>query len=335
MSNSRLNPRVRVTILTLTNKERIMIIGVDVSKNKLDIHVSSVGEHCIIKNTRSSISQFMKKLLLKLGQPELIVFEATGGYEKLLQSYLSNQKLPYHKAHPTRVFHFGKSKGYFAKTDCIDAHMLSKYGEQEEIVASQNTNEDQIKMRELSARKAQIKELIAKEKLKLNLIYLDKSIKRSIKRLIKLLEKELALIEKALGEIINDDKKLCETRELLQTVKGVGKEVSTLLITDLPELGQLNREAISCLVGVAPQTKDSGKKQGYRATGQGRAYVRRGLYMAALVAVRHNPRMNAIYEKLLLKGKKKKVALVAVMRKMLIMMNAMVKNQTAWQSDRI
>jgi len=261
------------------------------------------------------------------------VFESTGGYEKTWQAYLLKYDLPYHKAHPNKVYHFGQSKGYFAKADHIDAHMLARYGQQEEIVADQESSEDQIKIRELSARKTQIKELIAREKHKLNLVYLDKSIKRSIKRTMKLLERELELIEKALEKV--NDKTLCERRELLQTVKGIGKEISTLFVTDLPELGQLSREKISSLVGVAPQTKDSGKKQGYRSTSRGRFYVRKGLYMAALVAARHNPRMKAIYEKLLAKGKKKKVALVAVMRKMLIMMNAMVKNNTHWQSGRI
>lgn len=312
-----------------------MIVGIDVSKDKLDIRVLPINKHYIAKNTQAGISNFMKNILFKLGQPELIVFESTGGYEKMLQAYLLKQAVPYHKAHPNRVYHFGKSKGYFAKTDHIDAHMLARYGQQEEIVPDQGSSEDQIKIQELSSRKTQIKNMIERERPKLKQIYLDKSIKRSIKRTIKMLEKELELIEKELEKLIGNDEALCERRELLQTVKGVGKKISTILVTDLPELGQLNREEISNLVGVAPQTKDSGKKQGYRSTGKGRFYVRKGLYMAALVASRHNPRMKAIYQKLLSKGKKKKVALVAVMRKILIMMNAMVKNQTPWQSTRI
>jgi len=312
-----------------------MIIGADVSKDKLDIHILPMDKHFVVKNTQPGVSNFMKNTLRKLGSPELIVFEATGGYEKTLQIYLLKHDVPHHKAHPTKVYHFGKGKGYFAKTDHIDAQMLARYGQQEEIVADQNSSEAQIEIRELSARKTQIKDLIEREKHKLNQVYLVKSIKRSIKRTIKLLEKELVLIEKELEKMIVNDKMLSEKRELLQTVKGIGKEVSTLLVTDLPELGQLSREKISSLVGVAPQTKDSGKKQGYRSIGQGRFYVRKGLYMAALVASRHNPRMKTIYEKLLSKGKKKKVALVAVMRKMLIMMNAMVKNNSHWQSTRI
>lgn len=312
-----------------------MIIGIDVSKDKLDVYVLPIDKHFVIKNTRAGISNFMSNTLLKIAQPELIVFEATGGYEKILEIYLLKHALPYHKAHPTRVHHFGKSKGYFAKTDHIDAHMLARYGQQEEIVADRQSTEDQLKIQELSARKIQIKDMIEREKPKLKQVFLGAAITRSIKRTIKMLEKELELIEKELEKMIDNDEFLQEKRELLQTVKGVGTETATLLITNLPELGQLSREAISSLVGVAPQTNDSGTKQGYRSISRGRFYVRKGLYMVALVAARYNPRMKTIYEKLLKKGKKKKVALVAIMRKILIMMNAMVKNKTPWQADRI
>ena len=134
---------------------------------------------------------------------------------------------------------------------------------------------------------------------------------------------------------IAQDERLVNKMKLLQTVKGIGLEVSLLLTTDLPELGKLTREEISSLVGVAPQTKDSGRKSGYRSISKGRFNVRKGLYMAALVASRFNPRMKKLYENLLDRGKKKKVALVAIMRKMLIMMNAMVRKNTPWQESRI
>lgn len=312
-----------------------MIVGIDVSKDKLDIHVSSENKYFVIKNTQPSIASFMKNKLSKLGEPKLVVFESTGGYEKQLQLYLLRHSVPYHKAHPNKVYHFGKSRGYFAKTDRIDAQMLSQYGMQDEIVSDQQDSEEQIKIQELSGRKTQLKEQIAKETQRLKHDYLNKIINRSIKRTIKMLQKELGLIEAELEALIITDEKLSKRRKLLKTVKGVGDEVSTLLITDLPELGFLSREEISSLVGVAPQTKDSGKKKGYRSISRGRFYVRKGLYMAALVASRYNPRMKLIYQKLLSQGKKKKVALVAVMRKMLIMMNAMLKNQTPWQSTRI
>ena len=312
-----------------------MIVGIDVSKDKLDVHISSSSKHFTIKNTKASIASFMKNKLLPQGRLELTVFESTGGYEKVLQVYLLREGLPYHKAHPNRVHHFAKSKGYFAKTDRIDAKMLSQYGQQKEIVANQQDSEEQIISRELSSRKAQLKTQIESERHRLNHDFLSIVIKRSIKRLLTQLKKELAVIEKAISRKITENNALSEKHSLLKTIKGVGNEVATMMVTDLPELGHLSREEISSLVGVAPQTKDSGKKQGHRAIGRGRFYVRKALYMAALVASRHNPRMRMIYEKLLKKGKKKKVALVAIMRKMLIMMNTMVKNGTPWQESRI
>lgn len=312
-----------------------MILGVDISKDKLDMTLLPGNNYYQIKNTQAAIKGFFKNQLTSLEDLTLIVFEATGGYEKTLQAYLIAASLPYHKAHPTRVHRFAEAKGYYAKTDKIDSEILARYGEQDEIEANEQTDENQLKIRELSARRLQLKEMIAKEKQRLKHIYLDKQIKRSIKRNIKQLEQELAWVTDKLNKAIESNKALAQKRALLQTVKGVGPEVSSILVTDLPELGQLNREEISALVGVAPRTKDSGKKQGYRAISRGRFFVRRALYMAAMVAIRFNPRMSQIYKKLMANGKKHKVAMVAVMRKMIIMMNAMVKNNTAWQCDRI
>ena len=312
-----------------------MILGVDVSKDKLDITVLPGFKHYQIKNTKTSIKSFMKNNLKITEEIKLVVFEATGGYEKLLQSYLIESKSPYHKAHPSRVHSFAECKGYYAKTDRIDSKILALYGEQNEIQPNDDSDENQLKIKEISSRRNQLKDMIAHEKQRLNHTYLGKQILRSIKRNIKQLERELELISKELEKQISADKVLNETLALLQTVKGVGKEVAMALVTDLPELGKVNREEISALVGVAPQTKDSGKKQAYRATSRGRFHVRRILYMAALVASRYNPRMKKFYNKLLEKGKLKKVAIVAVMRKMIIMMNSMVKNGTSWQCEGI
>ncbi len=279
-----------------------MIVGVDVSKDKLDVHVSTTNKHYVVKNSKPSISSFFKN---KLNQTQvgLVVFEATGGYEKMLHLYLLEQEIPYHRAHPSRVYHFAQSKGLFAKTDCIDARTLGRYGQQEEIQADETTHKNQLIIQEYSARRNQLKDMIASEKQRFKTIHFDKEIARSIKRNIKQIERELSLVTEKLNVLIKADKDLDEKRTLLQTVKGVGPEVATLLVTDLPELGCLNREQISCLVGVAPKTKDSGKKSGYRAISNGRFHVRKVLYMAALVAVRFNPRMKHIYNKLVAKGK--------------------------------
>ena len=311
-----------------------MIVGIDVSKDKLDIHLFPENKHLVIKNTKASVASFFKNKL-DVQDCGLVVFEATGGYERLLQHYLIEKKTPYHRAHPSRVHKFAGAKGYFAKTDCIDARILALYGKQEEIEADTATTKDQLEIHDYSARRSQLKDMISSEKQRLNTVSFNKYIVRSIRRNIKQLERELALVTKKLDELIAADEALERRYKLLQTTKGIGPEVAKILVTDLPELGHLNREEISHLVGVAPQTKDSGKKRGYRAISRGRFHVRRALYMAALVAARFNPRMKKIYEILLAKGKLKKVALVAIMRKMIIMLNAMVKKGTPWERERI
>jgi transposase len=305
-------------------------MGIDVSKDKLDIKVLPSEKYYQIKNSKSSIKSFMKNKLLKLGAPELIVFEATGGYEKILMLSLMELKLPFHRAHPKRVYHFAKGKGYFAKTDKIDARILAKYGQQEEITADKINAVENLKRQEISARRLQIKEMIAQERNRLHAVYVNAQINRSIKRQIKQLEKELEILDKLREEALSKDENSNARRKLLQTIPGVGHEVATLMITDMPELGELNREQISNLVGVAPQTKDSGKKEGYRTISKGRRHVRKALYMSALVAMRHNPKLKPIYDKLVGKGKEPKVALVALMRKIIITMNAMVRDNKPW-----
>lgn len=312
-----------------------MIVGIDVSKDKLDVCVLPKKTPYVIKNSTAGIRSFFKNKLNKI-DIEWVVFEATGGYERKLHLFLLEEGLPHHRVHPQRVYHFAQSRGLYAKTDGLDAATLACYGQQKENrMNRQIQNKNQLRIREYSSRRNQLKEMQANERRRLSVVQLEPEITRSMKRNIKQLERELQLITQKLNELINGDQALKAKRELLQTAKGVGSEVATMLVCDLPELGQLSREEISHLVGVAPQTRESGKKSGYRAISRGRFYVRRILYMAALVAIRYNTRMKRIYEGLVARGKLKKVALVAVMRKMIIMLNAMIKNKTPWQQERI
>jgi transposase len=311
-----------------------MIIGIDVSKDKLDVFNSSNGKHYVILNTKASISSFFKNKL-SVDEIKLVIFEATGGYEKRLLCYVLQQDIAYHKAHPLRAHRFAQCKGSFAKTDKIDAKMLALYGSGKDIVPDEKVSMIQLKIKEYSSRRNQLKGIITAETQRLKVVNIDKQITNSIKRSIKLNSRELELISNKLKEIIQSCAALKNKYELLQSAKGIGPEVASILVTDFSELGKLSREQISHLLGVAPQTKDSGKKRGYRSISQGRFYVRKALYMSALVASRFDPRMKKFYEKLLAKGKAKKVALVAVMRKIIIMLNAMVKYNTPWQSERI
>lgn len=309
-----------------------MIIGIDIAKDKLDCHCFETNKAFQIKNTPASIRHFLKQNACEI---KLVVFESTGGYEKYLQLQLADANIPYHCAHPFRVHSFGKYRGYYAKTDRIDARMLSEYGAQAHIQADSPINEQIIRIKELSTRKRQVKEQLLSTKHRLASPSICKDVIRSIKREIKWLEQESLYLTAKLNEQIEAGSELDRKRKLLESVKGVGNEIATTLITDLPELGHLSRESISNLVGVAPRNKDSGTKQGYRAISHGRSSVRKALYMAALVASRFNPRMKLFYQRLLAKGKKKKVALVAVMRKMIMMLNAIIKNNSPWQAERI
>lgn len=311
-----------------------MIVGIDVSKDKLDIHILNEKMHHVIKNTKASIASFFKNKL-NMEDCKLVVFEATGGCERLLHCYLIEQNIPYHRAHPSRVHHFAQGEGYFAKTDKIDARILARYGNEKKMKPDNAMTLRQLEIHDYSSRRTQLKNMISSEKQRLSGFTSHGEIKRSIVRNIKQLERELALVTDKLKVLIKADEELHNKYKLLKTTKGVGKEVATILITDLPELGHLSREEISHLVGVAPQTKDSGKKKGYRAVSRGRFEVRKVLYMAALVASRFNPRMKKIYQRLLAKGKEKKVALVAIMRKMIIMLNTMVRTGEAWLCERI
>lgn len=202
-----------------------------------------------------------------------------------------------------------------------------------EVRASESNSIEQLQRQELASLINSLKAELAALKIKSQNIYLNKTVKKYIKKRISGLDKEIADLTKELDALIAKDETLAERYALLNTVKGIGENTARLLVTCLPELGSISREAIVALVGLAPYNCDSGKREGYRSIRGGRFHVRNGLYMAALSASRYNPRMKAIYQRMLANGKKPKQALVAVMRKMLIMMNAMVNNNTPWSPE--
>lgn len=329
--------RVRITIPSAINEDKDMIIGIDVSKDKLDI-AYKLGEqmnYCQIENKPKSIRTFFKRQVSDTSTIKRVIFEATGGYERGLQRVLTELGLNFNRVHPNRVYHFAKAKGRFAKTDKIDADVLREYGEQLEDEPDTVASEKQGEIQGLSTRKQQLKDLLQQERKRLHGPYLDKAIQHSLKRHIKHIEKELERINEILNEAIKANQVWSDKVALLQSICGVGPEIATTLLCQLPELGSLSRAAIANLVGVAPRTNDSGRKQGYRPIGHGRYAIRRMLYMAALVAMRFNQVLKKMYERLIAKGKKPKVALVALMRKLVITMNAMLRDNKPWQSERI
>ena len=307
-----------------------MIIGIDVSKDKLDVAFGD--QHKVIANTQASIEKLFKQTL-KVEKIQLVVFEATGGYEKRLLVSLLGLKIPFHRANGFHVRRFSESKRYHAKTDKLDAQILVKYGEQEEVEADELT-EQMLRQREWASRQNQLKQEIQVEQCRQKGMYIDQGLKKSSQRLIKQLKKELEKVTGVLDRLLGEDEEQKARIEVAMSMPGIGKETATALVVWLGELGSRSREEIASIAGLAPRTRESGKSKGYASIGGGRSQVRKVLYMAALVAVRHNKRMKGIYEGMVARGKRKKVALVAVMRKMLVVLNTMMKTGEMWE-DRV
>ena len=315
-------------------KEAQVIIGIDVSKDKLDIYDSSTQKHIIIENTVRSIGQWLTRIKKQYSQCK-VVFEPTGGYEKkLINALLSKGAIAYN-VHPNKLFNFKKCHGDKAKTDKIDAMFIAQYAQahpdQLKEIKSDYTQNKRIS--ELSKAREQIKNQLHAVNCFLEHEPYDRAIKQHYKRLKKFLIQELKCIEQRMDESIKNDENMQRTVELLTSIVGVGKVTAQAMVTDVPELGKLDKAVICKLVGVAPINQDSGKQQGQRCIQGGRAQVRAKLYMAALTAIRYNPRMKQIYANLKARGKPFKVAMVAIMRKMLCIMNAIVRDNTLWQHN--
>lgn len=303
-------------------------VGIDVSKEWLDI---AVDQKCFrVIQTQEAIDEVIKQAI-KPSNPSLCIVESTGGYERLVVERLQAAELNVHIAHPLRVRTFAQAKGLLAKTDKLDAYVLSSYGQfiGAEAVTKPMSAEQQ-KLRDLQARYTQVKEMLHAESCRLGNC-VSKQVKSNIKRIFNFLKKELETLETEIQKLIEQDELLNHRQKLLRSMKGVGVKTAQAMIIHLPELGQLSRKKIAALVGVAPMTKQSGKKQGHARIQQGRGTVRHVLYMAALVASRFNPLFKQFYNRLIEKGKPAKVAIVAIMRKMLVTLNAMIRDDIAWK----
>ena len=307
-------------------------IGVDVAKNHLDIYVSSENKHEQILNKPSEIKAFIR-VLKKKKQVHSWICEASGGYENLCVSLVQKAGFSFSVVNARRVRDFAKAIGILAKTDKLDAKVLACYGEKLNPEPSVVKQEAAKEREALQSRRRQLVDLRIQE-----INHLEKTngkVKKSIKSVIKMLEKQIKAIEEALSESIEKDEELKEKAAILQSAKGVGKTVAHILLSELPELGNLNRQQISHLVGVAPLNKDSGQMKGRRQIWGGRKEVRNALYMSTLVAVHHNASMKQYYAKLLGTGKAKKVALIACLRKLLLILNQLIKTNTVWDDSKV
>jgi transposase len=258
-------------------------------------------------------------------QPQLIVVEATGGYEEMLVLSLFETGLPVALVSPQRVRQYAKARGLLAKTDKLDAQNLAEYGKNIQPRLFVAKSEEGRRLSALLGRRRQLSDMQKAEKNRLRTAYLE--MKNSIQRVIDCLEAEIEGLDKEMRKFMKEHETFGEQEKLLRSAKSIGRVTAATLLADLPELGKLDRKQIAALVGVAPMNHDSGKKGGYRKTKGGRPEVRSVLYMSALSAIRYNPTIKAQYDQLVKRGKEKKVAITACMRKMLTILNAMLRDQ--------
>lgn len=306
-----------------------IFVGIDVSKERLDVAIRPSGERESVTNDKAGIEVLIQRL--KEIQPSLIVLEATGGFERSVTRALTSAEFPVVVVNPRQVRDFAKATGQLAKTDSIDAIVLARFAEAVRPAVRALPDEVTLELRALIARRRQITEMIVAERNRLS--GASKSVRKRIDAHIRWLESELERADKNLDQNIRQSPIWQENQDLLQSVPGIGPVISRTLIAELPELGELNRKQIAALVGIAPLNRDSGTLRGRRTIWGGRATVRAVLYMAALVASRCNAVIRAFYQRLRNAGKAPKVALVACMRKLLTILNSMIKHRTCWSEN--
>ena len=302
-------------------------VGIDVSKDRLDVAVRPSGERFAVPRTGAGLDDLVARL--KVVKPNLIVLEATGGFETVVVAALAGAGLPVAVANPAQVRAFAKAIGQRAKTDPIDAAVIAHFGEATGIVSRPLPDQATQQLADLVTRRRQIIDMIGAERQREKRA--NPRIKKSIGRLVKSLERELSSVDTDIDDAVRGSPAWREKEDLLSSVPSVGPAISRTLIAELPELGTLSHKEIAALVGLAPFARQSGQWRGKSFIGGGRASVRKALFMGAMVAARYNPVLKAFYERLVAVGKPKKVALIAVARKLLIILNAIVRDGTPWK----
>ena len=302
-------------------------VGIDVAKAELEVVVRPSGARWTVTNDASGLAQLQERL--QALAPALIVLEATGGYEVAVVAALATAALPVVVLNARQVRDFARATGRLAKTDAIDAGVLAHFAE---VVRPPVRPLPDAMTQSLQAwlmRRRQLVEMLLAEEQRRSRA--PRPIQRQIDQHVRWLRAQLGAVEKDLAQTLRASPVWREKDDLLRSVPGVGPVLTTTLLGDVPELGQLNRKQIAALIGVAPLNRDSGTYRGRRAVWGGRARVRATLYMASLTAARYNPVIRAFYERLVAAGKPKKVALTACMRKLLTILNAMIARRTAWK----
>ncbi len=305
-----------------------IVVGIDVSRDRLDVHVLPSGQAFAVTRDAAGLDELAGRLL-PLG-PRAIAVEATGGFETVVAASLAAAGLPVVVVNPAQVRYFAMAVGKRAKTDPIDARLIAQF------VAATNPeirplpDAETQALADLVTRRRQIIQMIVAEKQREKRA--AKRTRKSIVRLLKALKKELSSLDQDIDEAVRGSPVWREKEELLSTVPGVGTVISRTILAELPEIGTLDRRRIAALVGLAPFTRQSGQWRGQSFIGGGRAAVRSVIFMGALAATRHNPQLRDFHHRLIAAGKPKMVALIAVARKLLTILNAILRDRRPWQT---
>lgn len=303
-------------------------VGIDVSKERLDVHVRPSGEAFVVSRDGKGLEELIDRL--RILSPRLIAIEATGGFETIAAAAIAGATLPLAIVNPAQVRHFAQAVGKRAKTDPIDAEVIARFAEAVRPESRPVPNEQARLLAELIARRRQIIEMIVAERQREKRVE-NVRVRKSLSRTIKTLEKELPEIDGDIDTLVRGSPAWRDKEDLLVTFPGVGNTLARTFLAEVPELGTLSRREIASLAGLAPFTRQSGRWRGKSMIGGGRAALRAALYMAALSASRCNRTLRVFYQRLLSAGKPKMVALIAVARKILTILNAMLRDRKQWQ----
>ena len=307
----------------------IITVGIDVSKDRLDVAVCPSGEAFIVERDAAGLERLAARL--REVAPHIIALEATGGFETVAAAALAAAGLPVVVVNPAQIRSFARALGQRAKTDPIDAGVIARFAEAVRPQTRPLPDEATRLLADLVARRRQIIEMIGAERQREKRLT-SAHLRKSIARLIRALEKELASVDEDIDGAVRGSTAWREKEDLLASTPGVGPTIARTLIAELPELGQLGRKQIASLAGLAPFTRQSGQWRGRSFVAGGRSAVRTALFMGAMVGKRHNPVLKAFFDRLVQAGKPKMVALIAVARKLLTILNAILRDRRPWQT---
>ena len=308
--------------------EHTICVGIDVAKDHLDVHVRPIDESFRVMHDEAGVDTLLARL--RTITPTIVVLEASGGYEVSLTAALASAGLPVAVVNPRQIRDYARAVGQLAKTDRLDAQIIARFAEAVRPEPRPVPDAQAQALGELIARRRQLVDMLAAEQNRRRLLR-DRRLQRHVDGHIKWLEEALRRLDHDLTTLVRSTPAWREADDLLRSARGIGPVTSCTLIADLPELGRLDRRRIAALVGVAPFARDSGVFRGRRMIAGGRPHIRRVLYMATLAAIKHNPVIRAFHHRLIVAGRPSKVAITAAMRKLLTILNAMLRDRRPWQ----